>query len=98
MSEVQGHHVENFDACKNPGDFFFTPPNPAEAGARRLSFLCPCGCGDLCGVRVRDDGLNKDGSWGWNLSEECPTVSPSIRIIGGCNWHGHLVAGVFRPC
>src|SRR5260370_39687685 len=26
--------------------------HPAEGGARRLSFRCPCGCGVLCGIRI----------------------------------------------
>jgi Family of unknown function (DUF6527) len=80
MAEIAGHRVADFDACKNVGDFYFTEPKAAEGGARRLSFLCPCGCGDLCGIRVRDDGKNVDGSWEWNLNMDNPTCKPSITI------------------
>ena len=93
---VHANHVADFDACKNPGDFFLTPPNPAEGGARRLSFICPCGCGALAGIRVRDDGQQLGGAWAWNRDEDKPTCTPSIDIKS-C-WHGHLTAGEFIPC
>ena len=99
---VQARRVENFQACTNPGDFFITPPNPHEGGARRLSFLCPCGCGDLAGIRVRDDGSQKDGAWAWDKNEDCPTCTPSIGIMCRLNkvhrfhWHGYLTKGVFE--
>ena len=98
MSPVKANHVADFDACKAPGDFFLTAPNSAENGMRRLSFLCPCGCGSLAGIRVRDDGQNIDGAWGWDRNEDVPTCAPSIQIFGGCNWHGYLKAGVFESC
>lgn len=53
---VKAKKVLGYDEAKNQGDFFFSNPGPAEDGMMRLSFLCPCGCGDLCGVRVREDG------------------------------------------
>ena len=93
--ETQGRHVADFDACENPGDFFITEPNPHEGGARRLSFLCPCGCCSLCGIRIRDDGQNTEGAWGWNLDEDKPTATPSININNG-HWHGYLTEGVFK--
>jgi len=34
--EVQGHRIDNFDSCENPGDFFFTLE---QNGTRRMSFL-----------------------------------------------------------
>lgn len=95
--EVKANHKADFDACQEPGDFYLTPPNEHDGGARRLSFLCPCGYASLCGIRVRDDGQNRDGAWGWNLDEEKPTCTPSIRINGE-HWHGYLTDGVFRSC
>ncbi len=96
--DVPANRVAGFGECKNPGDFYITEPNPHEGGMRRLSFLCPSGCGELCGVRVRDDGKNEGGAWGWNRDADKPTTTPSIQIIGGCNWHGYLTNGVFVSC
>ncbi len=98
---VAATHVANFDAAKNPGDYFITPPNPAEGGMRRLSFLCPCGCGELCGIRIHDDGQQVDGVWAWNLDADKPTCTPSIDVKdgkGGSHWHGYLTAGQFIEC
>lgn len=80
---VVAHKVGCFSETKQPGDFFITEPNPHGGNARRLSFLCPCGCGDLCGIRIRDDGQQIDGAWAWDLNEEKPTCTPSILINQG---------------
>ena len=96
MSDVQANRVADFSAAKNPGDFFVTAFNPHEQ-CRRLSFLCPCGCGDLAGIRIRDDGQQVDGAWSWNRSEDKPTCQPSILIDRG-HWHGYLTDGVFKSC
>ena len=95
--------VADYDHCIEPGDFYFSPPNKAEGGTRRLSFRCPCGCGDLCGVKVNDDGSTANGAWSWNKDEEKPTVRPSIAIQNcrpnsGDHWHGFLTDGVFQKC
>ena len=114
---VPAQRVSGFDEAKQPGDFWITPPNSAEGGARRLTFLCPCGCGTLAGIKVRDDGAKQEGAWGWDRNETAPTTDPSINVmeqkkdgagVGLRNpdgspameshWHGHLVAGVFKPC
>lgn len=87
--------VKNFETCKVVGDWFFT--NSTVDQYRRLSFLCPCGCGSLAGIRVRNDGKQDEKAWGWNLNEDKPTVTPSIRINDE-EWHGHLVDGVFISC
>lgn len=96
--EIKGRLVEDFEHAERPGDFFFTPPNDADGGCRRLSFLCPCGCGTLSGIRVRDDGGTSGGAWQWNLDEDLPTTHPSIRIDDrdGEHWHGYLTDGVFK--
>ena len=99
--KVKANRVADYDACKKPGDFFLTAPNHAEGGARRLSFLCPCGCGDLAGIRIRDDGQQTSAVWGWDRNEDSPTCTPSIRIgngQGGDHWHGYLTNGEFVSC
>lgn len=98
--EIKAKHVADFDSCNQPGEFYITAPNAAEGGMRRLSFRCPCGCGDLCGIRIRDDGQRTEQAWAWDRNEESPTVDPSIDVksANGSHWHGHLKAGVFRSC
>lgn len=44
-------------------------------------FWCP-GCGEPHAVRVRDDGQNIGGAWGFNGNYERPTFSPSILVRG----------------
>lgn len=97
MPDVQAHKVDDYQACKNPGDFFLTPPNEHEGGARRLSFLCPCGCGTLAGIRVNDQGTQENHCWAWDRNEESPTCTPSILIDHG-HWHGYLTGGIFKSC
>lgn len=91
---VKANKVADFDHCKQPGDFFLTMPSSLEGGCRRISFLCPCGCGDLCGIKVRDDGQQINGAWAWDGNHDAPTVSPSI-LIKPDHWHGYLTAGEF---
>lgn len=93
--EVVAKRVNGFDECKNPGDFWLCGPNPAEDGMRRISFMCPCGCGDICGIRVRNDGVQDGKAWGWNKDDNKPTCTPSININNG-HWHGYLTDGVFK--
>lgn len=105
MSHVNARRVADYSAMEKPGDFFITDASPNEGGARRLTFLCPCGncdmTGGLAGIRIRDDGKNVDGAWGWNLDWDKPTTTPSIDIKdgkGGSHWHGFLTDGVFVSC
>ena len=97
MGIVVGKKVADFDHCILPGDFYITAPNQHEGGARRISFRCPCGCGDLCNIRVRDDGQNIDGAWGWDKNYDRPTCTPSIAVNGN-HWHGYLKDGIFESC
>lgn len=92
--KVKATRVPDFDSAKKAGDFFITDPNPADGGARRLSFLCPCGCGDLAGIKIRDDGQQVDGAWTWNGNMDNQTTTPSI-LIHPNHWHGFLTDGVF---
>ena len=93
-NEVTARRVADYDACEHPGDFFLTTPD-AE-GVRRLSFLCPCGCCSLCGIRIKT-GEKTAAAWQWDGNEDKPTTTPSININRG-HWHGYLTSGVFRSC
>lgn len=51
----------------------------AEGG--RLLFWCP-GCDEAHMIRVRDDGQNVGGAWGFDGNYDRPTFSPSILVRG----------------
>ena len=95
---VKARKVAGYDEAKQPGDFWIAAPNCFEGDARRLTFVCPCGCGEIAGIRIRDDGENTDGAWVWDRNETEPTVTQSIRILTGCCWHGFLAKGEFVTC
>jgi hypothetical protein len=98
MTEVKANEVKGWDDLKVPGDFIFTTMNGHE-GPAGMVMMCPCGCGDISCVAFDVPARTDDGpKWGWNGSREKPTLSPSLKKITGCEWHGHLVDGVFRPC
>lgn len=82
---VKANLVENFESAQNPGDFWFVGP--------LMHAICPCGCGHVIGIK-----LFGDGAWKWDQNRECPTVSPSIRVLNGCCYHGFLVNGEFNFC
>lgn len=44
-------------------------------------FWCP-GCGEAHAVRVREDGQNVGGAWGFNGNYDRPTFSPSVLVRG----------------
>jgi hypothetical protein len=89
-----GHLVPNFSSAKNAGDFYWSAPN-LPTTERRLSFICPCGCGALAGVRVIQSTSRVEGFWEWDGNLEKPTISPSIKITN--HWHGYLTKGEFIP-
>lgn len=91
--------VESFDDVTEPGQFILTSRIGTDAHTGML-FSCPCGCGAFSGVSFdvpEAKGLSGP-KWKWNGSETSPTVSPSIRRIDGCKWHGWLRDGVFVEC
>lgn len=58
-------------------------------------FNCPCGCGtDPC-LPVAT-GPKGEYRWAWDGNVKVPTLSPSIRRMDGCLFHGYLEAGVWR--
>ena len=94
---VQGSLVDGYDRSAEPGSFYFRDVAP---GAQRfLSCRCPCGCGGLFSLPI-GEGVKpaQSPSWHWDGQRERPTLSPSIKDLGGCRWHGYLQAGVWKPC
>ena len=94
--EVVGKRVSCFEEMKEPGCFEWLIWDD-EKHPRRLHFVCPCGCGAIGGVVVRGDAT-KEPIWEWDGNLDKPTITPSIRFLDKCCWHGYLTAGVFRSC
>ena len=81
--------VLSFEEMTQPGDFMWSET--------RMTFVCPCGCGSHGGVAVGGDPA-KHPIWGWDKNLDKPTITPSIRFLSGCQWHGYLTDGEFRSC
>ena len=93
---VEGRRVDDYKDLERPGDFFITEANPFDKDCRSLTALCPCGCGAVIGARIKDgETAATDIWWGWDGSWDKPTITPSIKVMDGCKWHGHLQAGVW---
>ncbi len=54
---------------------------------------CPRQEGRVCTVPTKD--AREDG-WDWDGNKEEPTLQPSVHCLG-CDWHGHIFAGMLRP-
>lgn len=81
------------------------PTEPGEVAVREMNgpggqphghycyFTCPRGTG-LCGVPIKPLGHppHNDG-WDWDGNVRTPTLSPSIKCTGGCQWHGYVRGG-----
>lgn len=98
MTEVKAFIAEHHDELSRPGAVrFFDVEQHHEAGFR---FGCPCGCGLIGSVYVKDVG---DGGPVWNVIKPFPdaTMVPSIGFYGqnstkdGHHWHGWLNNGFF---
>lgn len=84
------------DVERTPGAFMF------DVGQRSLIYNCPCGCEAIGALPIYPTGQTVEPAqrpaWGWDGQQERPTLTPSIRKLSGCFWHGHLVAGEWQPC
>lgn len=101
MKRTQARRVTSFDDLLEPGQFQFTgrvnQPDEIRTG---ILFVCPCGCGAFAGITLdvpEAQGLSGP-KWKWDGNEDAPTITPSIRRLDGCQWHGFLTAGVFIEC
>lgn len=67
-----------------------------ESGTRILC-ECPCGCGTHMNLPIyRVEGAKPEPTaWIWDGNRKTPTLSPSIRDLAGCFFHGHLREGVW---
>lgn len=64
-----------------------------------LHAICSCGCGTYFSIPLRFGAFVKgERGWGWDGADfEHITLTPSIRQVGGCQWHGHLLDGRWHP-
>ena len=86
FGEVQGF--------PGPGEFWTLLDKDGAAVA--VDFLCPCGCGSECYTPVTDatKGQPKtERHWLYSSGPGGPTLSPSIRYLGGCKAHFNITDG-----
>lgn len=59
-----------------------------------VSFVCPCGCGNLCPTHLRYTGYPRvNGFPRWDYTPGQVTLSPSIRWTGACKAHFNITNG-----
>ena len=98
MIDVTAREVQEFTELKDPGQYMFTGAHGRDdLGTTGLLMCCPCGCGVASGVQFQNSP-GPGPKWTWNGSREKPSITPSIRKLNGCLWHGFLTDGVFRSC
>ncbi len=90
-TDVTARKVEDFSALEQPGDYYF---NRKDDIIDRITFKCSCGCRRITDLPIALVKAHK--AWEWNGNEDLPTITPSIRQMSGCKWHGFLTAGVFK--
>jgi hypothetical protein len=107
VSTVQISFVKNIldeDKATLIGDRWYRQDLPAgsaewingtDGAVAGLTFVCPCGCGNVGHVPVRE-GYGGH-VWKWNGDRKEPTLTPSIQRTSGCKWHGFLNDGLFTP-
>lgn len=59
-----------------------------------VDFRCPCGCGMTCYTPITKAGVNHPRPrWHFSRGPNGPTISPSIRYLGGCKAHFTITDG-----
>jgi len=96
MNDVKAERVADWDALSAPGRFMFAG-NPGDQPTD-LIFVCPCGCGVISSVTLSTSPRSDGPRWAWNGNSDSPTLTPSIRKLNGCLWHGFLTDGIFKSC
>ena len=71
-----------------------------ENGRRTFICSCPCGCGMQLGLPIylAHEQQPERTAWLWNGSLDSPSLTPSIRRLDHCRWHGFLTSGEWQPC
>ena len=93
---IKANRKRGFDELSEPGDFMWSL-GFSDSKPSRMLFVCPCGCGDKAGIAVKPES-GGGPVWSFDGNLDSPTVTPSIRRIDNCQWHGYLTGGYFREC
>lgn len=82
------------------GDDIKDGDHAVNADGTRILLVCPCGCGGLMDLPIYREGQPKPApnAWLWNGDRQQPTLTPSIRDLSGCRFHGFLTGGVWTFC
>lgn len=91
MTEVLGRFINNYP--EEAGEFKYVRRADKKA-LYGIHFVCPCGCKTRVVIPFKSAEC-EGPMWNWNGNKEKPTVTPSIRRLDGCMWHGFLTKGVF---
>jgi hypothetical protein len=86
--DIIARRVADYEHLENPGDYIVYD----EENVKQITFLCPCGCGDLGSVNINQ---SDPYCWKWNGDKDKPTTTPSIKQLS-CGWHGYLTDGIFK--
>ena len=88
--KFMGRAVEpGWDNLKEPGDFYIS--DLGHPGQMFLRMQCPCGCGDTRHIPIQEGPhLGQGHPWGWNGDKLKPVITPSIKYMDLCHFHGHL--------
>lgn len=79
----------------------YSPDSGFAPYAAGIDFVCPCGCGDAIWLplRLTNARANEERpEWQWDGNEAAPTLTPSIRRLERCRWHGYLTNGQWSSC
>ena len=71
-------------------------PGAVKFNGDAILFRCPCGCGNLGQLPLRNRDSRRRPSWNWDGNRDRPTLTPSVNCTGfPCGWHGWLREGVW---
>jgi hypothetical protein len=74
-----------------PGAYFIDA-GPKELGFATIYYICPCGCGEMNSLPIAT-GEKRQQYWQWNGKLMKATLSPSIKRMNACKYHGYLTNG-----
>lgn len=93
MEPVRAQKVDDIWADNLPAGSFAFADDGVEP-YNSIEYICPCGCGELMTLPI-STGEKKERYWQWDGNRETPTLSPSIRRLDGCKFHGFLQNGIW---